>query len=103
MWLMLQQDEPDDFVIATGETHSVREFLELVFEHLGLRSEDHVEVDRRYFRPSEVDLLQGDATKARERLGWRPETSFRELVTLMVERAWMQAREERILAAHRGG
>jgi GDPmannose 4,6-dehydratase len=103
MWLMLQQDEPDDYVIATGETHSVREFLERVFEHLGLKSEDHVEVDPRYFRPSEVDLLQGDATKARERLGWRPETSFRELVTLMVESDWMQAREERVLAAHRGG
>jgi GDPmannose 4,6-dehydratase len=103
MWLMLQQDEPDDYVIATGETHSVREFLELVFEHLGLKSKDHVEVDPRYFRPSEVDLLQGDATKAREKLGWRPETSFRELVTLMVESDWMQAREERILAVHRGG
>jgi GDPmannose 4,6-dehydratase len=69
-----------------------------------LRCEDHVEVDPCYFfRPSEVDLLQGDATKARERLGWRTETSFRELVTLMVESDWMQDREERILAAHRGG
>jgi GDPmannose 4,6-dehydratase len=104
MWLMLQQDEPDDYVIATGETHGVREFLELVFEHPDLRSEDHVEVDPCYFfRPSEVDLPQGDATKARERLGWRPETSFRELATLMVESDWMQARGEQIPAAHRGG
>ncbi|HEV2970680.1 MAG TPA: GDP-mannose 4,6-dehydratase [Pirellulales bacterium] len=103
MWLMLQQDEPDDYVIATGETHSVREFLELAFEHVGLRTQDHVEVDPRYFRPSEVDLLLGDATKARERLGWRPETSFEELVKLMVDNDWMLAREERVLAAHRNG
>jgi GDPmannose 4,6-dehydratase len=103
MWLMLQQDEPDDYVIATGETHSVREFLELTFEHLGLRAEDHVVVDPRYFRPSEVDLLLGDATKARERLGWRPETSFAELVKLMVNSDWMIAREERLLSAHRSG
>jgi GDPmannose 4,6-dehydratase len=103
MWLMLQQDEPDDYVIATGETHSVREFLELTFEHLGLRIEDHVEVDPRYFRPSEVDLLLGDASKARERLGWRPETSFEDLVKLMVNNDWMIAREERLLFAHRSG
>jgi GDPmannose 4,6-dehydratase len=103
MWLMLQQDEPDDYVIATGQTRSVREFLELTFEHLDLRSADHVVVDPRYFRPSEVDLLLGDATKARERLGWRPETSFEELVKLMVDNDWMLAREERVLAAHRGG
>ncbi len=103
MWLMLQQDEPDDYVIATGETHSVREFLELTFEHLGLRADDHVVVDPRYFRPSEVDLLLGDATKAREKLGWRAETSFSELVKLMVESDWMLAREERILATHRSG
>ena len=103
MWLMLQQDEPDDYVIATGETHSVREFLDSAFEHLGLRSDDHVVVDSRYFRPSEVDLLQGDATKARERLGWRPATSFEELVKLMVDHDWMLAREQRVLAVHRGG
>ncbi len=103
MWLMLQQDEPDDYVIATGETHSVREFLELAFEHLGLPSDEHVVVDPRYFRPSEVDLLLGDATKARQRLGWRPETSFRELVKLMVDHDWMLARDERTLAAHRSG
>jgi GDPmannose 4,6-dehydratase len=103
MWLMLQQDEPDDYVIATGETHSVREFLDLTFAHLGLRAEDHVEVDSRYFRPSEVDLLLGDAAKARERLGWRAGTSFQELVKLMVESDWALAREERVLTSHRGG
>ena len=72
-------------MIATGETRSVREFLDLVFERLDLKSADHVVVDSRYFRPSEVDLLLGDATKARERLGWRPETSFEELVKLIVD------------------
>lgn len=102
MWLMLQQDEPDDYVIATGETHSVREFLELAFAHVGLDPEKHVVVDPRYFRPAEVDLLLGDASKAREKLGWRPETTFRELVKLMVESDWMLTREERVLAAHRG-
>jgi GDPmannose 4,6-dehydratase len=102
MWMMLQQDEPDDYVIATGETHSVREFLDAVFDHLGLNVDDHVVVDPGYFRPSEVDLLLGDATKARQRLGWRPETTFPELVKLMVDSDWMQARAERVLAAHRG-
>jgi GDPmannose 4,6-dehydratase len=85
MWMMLQADEPDDYVIATGETHSVREFLELAFSHAGLDWEAHVEIDPRYFRPSEVDVLLGDATRARERLGWRPRVGFEELVTLMVD------------------
>jgi GDPmannose 4,6-dehydratase len=98
MWLMLQQDEPDDYVIATGETHSVHEFLELTFEHLGLRWQDHMVVDPRYFRPAEVDLLLGDASKARELLGWQPRTTFRELVSLMVEYDWSIAREERALS-----
>ncbi len=102
MWLMLQQDEPDDYVIATGETHSVREFLDLTFSHLDLDPQQYVEVDSRYFRPSEVDLLLGDASKARERLGWRAQTSFPELVKLMVESDWALAREERVLTAHRG-
>ncbi len=101
MWLMLQQDEPDDYVIATGETHGVSEFLELTFERLGLKTADHVVVDPRYFRPSEVDLLLGDATKAQQRLGWRPATSFADLVKLMVDHDWMLAREERALAVHR--
>jgi GDPmannose 4,6-dehydratase len=85
MWLMLQQETPDDYVIATGETHSVSEFLEEAFSHAGLRWQDHVVVDPKYFRPAEVDLLQGDATKAREKLGWKPRVSFRELVRQMVD------------------
>jgi len=85
MWLMLQQDAPDDFVIATGETHSVREFLEVAFGHVGLDYAGFVEIDPRYYRPAEVDLLLGDATKAREQLGWRPRTSFEDLVRLMVD------------------
>ena len=85
MWLMLQQDQPDDFVIATGVTHTVREFVELAFGQVGLEWEKHVQVDPAYFRPSEVDFLLGDATKAREKLGWEPTTSFPELVRIMVE------------------
>jgi GDPmannose 4,6-dehydratase len=85
MWLMLQQDGPDDFVIATGETHSVRELCELAFGHAGLNYEDHVVIDERFFRPAEVDLLVGDPTKARTELGWKPKTSFAELVRMMVD------------------
>jgi GDPmannose 4,6-dehydratase len=85
MWLMLQQEQPDDYVVATGETHSVREFLEEAFAYAGLEWREHVVVDPKYFRPAEVDVLQGDAGKARERLGWRPRVSFRELVRLMVD------------------
>ncbi len=85
MWLMLQQDRPDDYVIATGETHSVRRFCEIAFGHVGLNYENHVVQDERFYRPAEVDLLVGDASKAREKLGWRPETSFEELVQMMVE------------------
>mgnify|MGYP000113702268 FL=1 len=85
MWMMLQQDEPDDYVIATGETHSVRELLDEAFGHLGLDWQKYVEIDPRYFRPAEVDLLIGDATKAKEKLGWQPEITFRELVTRMVD------------------
>jgi GDPmannose 4,6-dehydratase len=85
MWLMLQADEPEDFVIATGETHTVREFVEAAFEHAGLEWEPHVEIDERYFRPSEVDVLLGDASKAEERLGWKPKVSFAELVKIMVD------------------
>jgi len=101
MWLMLQQDEPDDYVVATGETHSVREFVELAFSKVGIhivwkgkgieeKGIDNesgkvlVEVDPRYFRPTEVELLVGDATKARKKLGWKPKTTFNELVELMV-------------------
>lgn len=85
MWMMLQQDEPDDYVIATGETHSVRELLDEAFGHLGLDWQQFVEVDPRYFRPAEVDLLIGDATKARQKLGWQPEITFNELVRTMVD------------------
>ena len=85
MWLMLQQEEPDDYVIATGETHSVREFLDEVFALLDLDWREHVEIDPRYFRPSEVDLLLGDASKAREKLGWQPRVTFKELARIMVE------------------
>jgi GDPmannose 4,6-dehydratase len=85
MWLMLQEDQPDDYVIATGETHSVREFLEEAFSRLGLDWRDHVEIDSKYYRPAEVDLLVGDASKARKRLGWEPKVSFKELVALMVD------------------
>jgi GDPmannose 4,6-dehydratase len=85
MWLMLQQDEPDDYVIATGETHSVREFLDEAFGHLGLDWEQYVEIDTRYFRPAEVDLLIGDASKARQKLGWEPKITFKELARMMVD------------------
>ncbi|BAZ81847.1 GDP-mannose 4,6-dehydratase [Sphaerospermopsis kisseleviana CS-549] len=85
MWLMLQQDQPDDYVIATGETHSVREFLELAFGYVNLNWQDYVEFDQRYLRPAEVDLLIGDPTKARQKLGWQPSVTFKELVSLMVE------------------
>ncbi len=85
MWMMLQQPEPDDYVIATGQTHSVREFCEIAFGHLGLDYRDHVVVDQAFVRPAEVDLLVGDATKARERLGWAPTVAFSELVAMMVD------------------
>lgn len=84
MWLMLQQPKADDYVIATGETHSVREFLDLAFACIGRDWKDVVEIDSRYFRPTEVDLLLGDASKAQRVLGWKPKTSFRELVQIMV-------------------
>lgn len=85
MWLMLQQDEPDDYVVATGETHSVKEFLDLAFSHVNLNWEDYVAFDERYLRPAEVDLLIGDPTKAQEKLGWKPSVTFPELVNLMVD------------------
>lgn len=94
MWLMLQQDQPDDYVIATGETHSVREFLDEVAAVLEMDWRPYVEIDPRYFRPAEVELLQGDASKARERLGWVPRTSFKELVRIMVEADLELARRE---------
>lgn len=85
MWLMLQQDEPDDYVIATGETYSVKDFLTEAFEYVNLDWEKYVEIDSRYFRPAEVDLLIGDPAKAKQKLNWTPRTSFKELVKIMVE------------------
>ncbi len=85
MWAMLQQDEPSDFVIATGETHSVRELCEVAFERASLDMERHVKVDERFFRPAEVDLLVGDASKAREEIGWKTEVGFADLVQMMVD------------------
>jgi GDPmannose 4,6-dehydratase len=85
MWLMLQQDEPDDYVIATGQSHSVKEFVTLAFEHVGLEWREYVKVDDRFRRPAEVFDLRGDASKAYKKLGWAPKISFEELVSLMVE------------------
>jgi GDPmannose 4,6-dehydratase len=85
MWLMLQQDSPEDFVIATGEAHSVREFLEEAFTHVNLDWRDYVEIDPKYFRPTEVDFLLGDASKAKRILAWQPKVSFQELVHIMVD------------------
>jgi GDPmannose 4,6-dehydratase len=84
-WRMLQQDEPDDYVLATGETHSVQEFLEAAFTYAGLDWRDYVKIDQRYFRPAEVDLLIGDYSKAKEKLGWEPTVRFEELVRMMVD------------------
>ncbi|MDY0146142.1 MAG: GDP-mannose 4,6-dehydratase [Kiritimatiellia bacterium] len=85
MWLMLQQDTADDYVVATGETHSVREFLQIAFGHVGLNFEDYVVIDPEFIRPAEVELLLGNPAKARDNLGWKPEVSFEQLVTRMVE------------------
>ena len=85
MWLMLQHDEPDDYVVATGENHSVREFVEIAFGHAGLDWQKYVKLDPRYLRPAEVDHLRGDAGKARRVLGWEPTVSFAELVRMMVD------------------
>ena len=103
MWLMLQQDEPDDYVVATGERHSVRELCAAAFGLLDLDWADYVQIDERYLRPAEVDLLQGDASKAHKVLGWEPTVRFDELVAMMVERDLELARQERTLvdAGHR--
>lgn len=85
MWLMMQHDRPEDFVIATGETHSAREFLEEAFSYLDLDWKKYVEIDKRYFRPAEVDILIGDASKAKKLLGWEPKTKFKELVRIMID------------------
>ena len=97
MWLMLQQEKPDDFVIATGETHSVREFAEKVFKKLDLDYKKYVEIDKRYFRPTEVDALLGDATKARKLLGWQPKVSFEKLIDMMIDADMELAQKEKTL------
>jgi GDPmannose 4,6-dehydratase len=100
MWLMLQAEQPDDFVIATGETHSVREFLDVAAQPIGLPVHDRVVVDPQYFRPAEVDLLLGDASKAQKKLNWKPKVGFRQLVTMMVD-ADLELAEREARAARR--
>ncbi|MBN1764083.1 MAG: GDP-mannose 4,6-dehydratase [Sedimentisphaerales bacterium] len=100
MWLMLQQDQPDDYVIATGLSHTVRDFLDLAFGRLELDWHDYVELDPRYLRPAEVDTLLGNATRARTKLGWQPKVNFEQLVHLMVDADWDLARQEKILVDH---
>jgi GDPmannose 4,6-dehydratase len=102
MWMILQQDSPDDYVIATGESHSVREFVEEVFSYLDLDWQKYVEIDPRYFRPSEVDFLQGDASKAKKVLGWEPKVTFKELAKLMTDADMKIAMEEKIIKDHTG-
>lgn len=97
MWMILQHDRPDDFVIATGETHSVREFVERVFEKLGIDYRKYIEIDERYFRPTEVDVLLGDSTKAQKILGWKPKTGFDQLIDMMIETDLNLAEKEKIL------
>ncbi|MDQ5986188.1 MAG: GDP-mannose 4,6-dehydratase [Syntrophus sp. SKADARSKE-3] len=97
MWLMLQQDKPDDYAIATGETHSVREFAQRVFEKLDLDFSQYVAIDPRYFRPTEVDCLLGDASKAREKLGWQPKVSFEGLIDMMIEADMEISKKEKTL------
>jgi GDPmannose 4,6-dehydratase len=94
MWLMLQQDKPDDYVIATGETHSIRDLLDEAFGYAGLDWQKYVDIDQRYYRPAEVDLLLGDASKAKKQLGWQPKTNFRELIRLMVDADMELAQKE---------
>ena len=95
MWLMLQQDKPDDYVIATGETHSVKEFLQVAFGHAGLDWQKYVEIDPKYFRPAEVELLIGDYAKAKQKLGWEPKTRFEDLTRLMVDEDIRRLKEHR--------
>jgi GDPmannose 4,6-dehydratase len=102
MWLMMQADRADDYVIATGETHSIRDFLDEAFGYLGLDWKQHVEIDPRYYRPAEVDILKGDATKARQALGWTPKIQFKELVRLMVDHDMGLAKRERATTERSG-
>ena len=97
MWLMLQQEKPDDYVIATGQTHSIREFLELAFKRVGLDWNKYVEIDKRYLRPTEVDLLRGDPSRARKVLGWEPKVGFEQLAAMMIDADLELARQEKLL------
>lgn len=99
-WLMLQQDKPDDYVVATGESHSVREFVDEVFSYLDLDWQKYVEIDQRYFRPTEVDYLQGDASKAKKVLKWEPKVTFKELARLMTDADMEIAEHEKIIEDH---
>ena len=101
MWLMLQQETPDDYVISTGETRSVREWVELCFKQVGLDWKQYVKMDERYLRPAEVDLLLGDSTKAREKLGWKPKVNLEMLAKMMIEHDMRLAQQEKLLREHR--
>lgn len=94
MWLMLQQDKPDDYVIATGETHTIRELLETAFSYVGLDYREYVKIDPKFVRPAEVDYLLGDPSKAREKLGWKREVSFRQLIEMMVNGDMKKIKQE---------
>jgi len=93
MWMMLQAEQPEDYVIATGETHTVREMLELAFDRVQLDWKKHVKIDEKYYRPTEVDLLIGDASKAKRQLGWEPKVGFRDLIAMMVDADLASERE----------
>jgi len=103
MWMMLQHQTPDDYVVATGEMHTVREFVQEVFEYLGLDWKKYVKIDKRYFRPTEVDALKGDYSKIRKVLGWKPKTAFKELVRIMVDADMKLAKEEKALRQVQNG
>jgi GDPmannose 4,6-dehydratase len=102
MWLMLQQDAPDDYVVATGETHAVRELVELAFGHAGLDWQQYVKIDERFIRPAEVDLLIGNPAKAKARLGWTPTVDFSQLVKMMVEADIARLQRQPATPAHQG-
>jgi GDPmannose 4,6-dehydratase len=101
MWLIMQQDKPDDYVVATGETHSVREFLDEVFGYLDLDWQKYVEIDQRYYRPTEVDVLLGDSSKARKKLRWKPRITFKALAKMMTDADMELAEQEKVLKDHR--
>lgn len=102
MWMMLQAKTPDDYVIATGETHTVKEMLELAFDRLQLDWKKHVKIDQKYYRPTEVDLLIGDASKAKKELGWQPKVRFQELIAMMVD-ADLAAEKEKLDGTRKRG